>query len=172
MVHGLEEPADGQVGELAGVDGVVLVAALGDPGILAGVADDQPVDVGLEVAGQPRGQRPFLEGQVTRPPYRGDGLTQGGDRGGHLPRAPGRVGAGLDADLGRVAVRVHGDMMLDGHGAFSLWRLGAFGRTYNRKVTRSPRRRPLLLTSSCPTLAWACMHLWIVSKFHRSSRSF
>ena len=115
VMHRLEEPAGQQVGELAGVDRIALVSALGDPRVLARVAHGDLLGVGLEVAVEPRRQRPFLERQVARLADRTDHLPQGGDGRRHAPLASRRVGPRLHAEVGGVAVGVHGDIMLNTH---------------------------------------------------------
>jgi hypothetical protein len=67
VVDFLDEVAAEELGDPASVSAIVLVAVPGDPGVSLGVADDEPVDLGSEDAGEPLGHLAFFDGEMEFP---------------------------------------------------------------------------------------------------------
>ena len=89
------------------VDGIVLVALLGDQGVASRIAGDDAFGIVQQATIDPLGQLAFLEDDVPRAADALDDLAQGGQR-GWRSAASRRFAAGrADEKLGALAMRVH-----------------------------------------------------------------
>ena len=119
VVDGPEETTTQESGELGGVNFVVGVAVGGDQVIAAGIADDELIDVVLEMAVEPAGQGGFLDGEVLFALEAIEDGADGGNGGGQAVTGF-DTAVGLNGNFGVVAMQVGSDIIGFHDGSFRI----------------------------------------------------
>jgi hypothetical protein len=104
-------------GQLGSVDSVVAVSVRGDQMIATRIADDDVVNMGLDVAVEPAGQSGLLEGQALSPLKAVQHLANSRDRGRQRITSLNPL-VGLNSNFGIVAMQVNSDIIGFHDGSF------------------------------------------------------